>query len=494
MSEKKPYGSWKSPITSDLIVAGTAALGEVLAEAENIYWVESRPWENGRSLIVKRTPDGAVTDAIREGFNSRTTVHEYGGGSFILDQGTIYFSNLADQRIYVQRPGAQPVPLTLTEKLRFADAVLDRKRSRLIAVREDHRTGGRDCINEIVAVQMNPGEGVENGGEVLITGSDFYSSPRLNPSGDRIAWLQWNHPNLPWDGTELWVGKLADDGSVVEREKVAGDVAESILQPEWSPDGLLYFASDRSGWWNLYRRTDIGIESLCERKAEFGGPQWMFRMSVYSFESADRIICAYNELGKWRLAELDVRTRNLKPIPTEYSDIASVRTGPGFVVFIGGSPKAASSVVRVDLKTGVSSVLRKSSFIEPDARYISTPKAIVYPTENGKSAHAFFYAPVNPDYEGLPGERPPLIVISHGGPTSATSTTLKLTVQYWTSRGFGVLDVNYGGSTGYGRAYRERLNGNWGVVDVDDCVNGAKFLAARGEADANRSMIDGGSA
>ena len=492
MTKKKvsPFGSWKSPITSDLIVAGTVGLGETALDGGDAYWIESRPSENGRSVIVRRTADGRVSDAIPRDFNARTTVHEYGGGAFRVIDGVVYFSNFADQRIYRHSEGSRPEPVTLSEKMRYADGIIDRRRNRMIAVREDHSALGRDAINTIVSINLDG----DINGSVLVSGNDFYSSPRLSPDGNHLAWLTWNHPNMPWDGCELWVAAVTEDGSLINAENIAGGKSESIFQPEWSPAGVLHFVSDRTGWWNLYRRHEGRTEALCEMRAEFGAPQWGFRMSTYGFESERRIICSYCERGNWRLASLDTTTGKLEPIATPYTDITSVRVSPRRVVFGGGSPTEPQSTVQLDLATRKTEVLCQSSSVEVDEGYLSIPRAIEFPTENGLTAHAFFYPPKNRDYEAPPGERPPLIVVSHGGPTGATNTTLKLNVQFWTSRGFGVLDVNYGGSTGYGRAYRERLNGNWGIVDVDDCVNGARYLVERGEADGNRLIIRGGSA
>jgi len=492
MTEKMvaPYGSWKSPITSDLIVAGTIGLGEIALDGEDIYWIESRPSEGGRSVIVRRTPDGAIADVTPPGFNARTTVHEYGGGAYFVDAGTVYFSNFADQRLYRQAPGEAPQPITSTEKMRYADGVIDHRRNLIYSVREDHTEGGRDAINTLVTINL----GGDTSGEVIVSGNDFYSSPRLSPDGNRLAWLTWHHPNLPWDGTELWVGEVDEAGRIAGAKVIAGGKDESIFQPEWSPSGVLHFVSDRTGWWNLYRLSEGGIESLCEMAAEFGAPQWVFRMSTYTFKSDHRIICTYCERGNWQLASLDPATRKLEPIEVPYTEIASLRAAPGRAVFCGGSPTESLSVVCVDLGTRETKVLRKSSSVGVGEGYLSIPHQVEFPTEHGLMAHAFFYPPTNCDHEAPSDERPPLIVISHGGPTSASTTTLKLTIQYWTSRGFGVLDVNYGGSTGYGRAYRERLNGQWGVVDVDDCANGARYLVERGEADSNRLIIRGGSA
>ena len=496
MSQSKvaPYGSWKSPITSDLIVSATVALGQIALDGEDIYWIEMRPSESGRNCIVRRTPDGQITDVTPQGFNARTRVHEYGGGDFAVREGTVYFSNFTDQRVYRQdTPSSAPQAITPEESFRYSDFVIDERRRRLVAVREDHTTEGREAVNTIVSLSL---EGdAEDGGRVVVSGNDFYASPRISPDGARISWLTWNHPNMPWDGCELWAGDLDEDGSINNPRRVAGGADESIFQPEWSPAGALYFVSDRSNWWNIYRLDDAGaVEPVFESEAEFGMPQWGFAMSTYAFAGAERIVCLYNKRGNWNLAVLDTRSKQLKKVELPYTEIAQVRADARRAVFRAGSPTQRLAIVELDLETRRTSVLRRASDTAIDEGYISTPRAIEFPTEGGRTAHAFFYAPRNRDFNAPEGERPPLLVKCHGGPTAATSTTLRLETQYWTSRGVAVLDVNYGGSTGYGREYRQRLNGEWGVVDVDDCVNGAKYLIERGEVDGARCVITGGSA
>ena len=431
-----------------------------------------------------------MTDITPPGFNSRTTVHEYGGGAYFVDAGTVYFSNFADQQLYRLEGDQTPRAITSTPKMRYADSVLDKERNLIFCVREDHTEGGRDAINTLTKIDLTG----DAAGEAIVSGNDFYSSPRLSPNRKQLAWLTWNHPNMPWDGTELWIGKLDAAGRIAASRRVAGGKAESIFQPEWSPGGVLHFVSDRKGWWNLYRVGDDGIESLYEMSAEFGAPQWVFRMSTYAFQSEHRIICTYCVQGNWHLASLDTSAHELETIELPYKEINNLRSASGSAVFCGGSPTQSLSIVRVDLATRQINVLKQSNSVEVDDGYLSFAQQVEYPTEHGLTAYAFFYPPTNRDYEAESTERPPLIVISHGGPTAATTTTLKLNIQYWTSRGFGVLDVNYGGSTGYGRSYRERLNGQWGVVDVNDCVNGARYLADRGYADINRLIIRGGSA
>jgi dipeptidyl aminopeptidase/acylaminoacyl peptidase len=485
-----PYGSWKSPITSALIVKGSIGVGQVELDGEDVYWIEMRPSEAGRSVIVRRTPDGKTFDVTPRPFNARTRVHEYGGGDYLVVDETVYFSNFDDQRLYGQSKDTQPEPLTPNTSMRYADPVLDSKRRRLISVREDH-SGEGEAVNTLVSISLEDGSQQR----VLVSGNDFYSSPRLSPDGSRLAWLTWNHPNMPWDGTELWVGEFADDGALVHERRVAGGVDESIFQPEWSPDGVLYFVSDRSGWWNLYRERAVGsVESLHEMQAEFGLPQWGFGMSTYAFESAERIVCVYIEKGSSGLASLSTRASSFEKIETPYTDITYLGASKGRAVFRGGSPTEPASIVQLDLATGTAEVLRRSNDLEIDPGYFSIPEAIEFPTEDGLTAHAFFYPPRNRDNIAPEGELPPLLVKSHGGPTSAATTTLALGIQYWTSRGIGVLDVNYGGSSGYGREYRRRLNDRWGIVDVDDCANGARYLVERGLADGLRLMITGGSA
>ncbi len=497
------YGSWKSPITSDLIVSETIGLGPVALNGEDVYWIEMRPAEGGRNTIVRRTPDGTTTEVTPYPFNARNRVHEYGGGTFVIDNDTVYFCNFGDQQLYSKTPNAEPQPLTPpSTTLRYADAVIDKERERTLCVQEDHSQGSNEPANTLVSINLQDGEDIQ----VLVAGSDFYSSPRLSPDGSRLAWLSWNHPNLPWDGTQLWVAQIKADGSLDEAQLIAGAVDESIFQPEWSPDGVLYFVSDRTGWWNIYRwqppmkknsdhtsQNEGEIEPLCEMAAEFGRPQWVFGMSTYAFASAERIICTYTKQGNWHLATLDTTTKQLQPIETPYTEISSLCAGNDRAVFCAGSPTESTSIVELNLATGKMKVLRRSTEVEIDAGYISIPQAIAFPT-GGKSAYAFFYPPQNRDYTTPSGEKPPLLVKSHGGPTSAASSRLNLGIQYWTSRGFAFLDVNYGGSTGYGREYRQRLDGNWGIVDVDDCVNGARYLVERGEVDGNRLAIAGGSA
>ena len=484
------YGAWKSPVTSDLIVTGTISFGQIALDGEEIYWSEMRPTEGGRNVVVRCCVDGSTVDVTPPPFNVRTRVHEYGGGAFSLHKGTVYFSNFVDQLVYRQKAGGDPEPLTASTELRYADGIVDELHGRMICVREDHTDEGREPVNALVSFSL---DGDDNG-TVIASGCDFYSSPRLSPDSCRLAWLQWNHPNMPWDGNELCIAHRNSNGSLGRATRIAGGPNESILQPEWSPDGRLYFISDRTGWWNLYRWNDGAVQPLCPRDAEFGQPAWLFGMSSYAFEARDSLLCVYAEEGRQGLARLDTKTLALQPIDTAYTSISGLRVSPSCAVFVAGSPASPSVLAKLDLQTEEIEVLRRSSSIEVDDGYLSIPQPMSFRTEDKLTAHAFYYAPMNRDFAAPPDERPPLLVKSHGGPTSAASTNFNPVIQYWTSRGFAVLDVNYGGSTGYGRAYRNRLRGQWGVVDVDDCVNGALYLVEQDLVDAERLVIDGGSA
>ena len=339
MANVAPYGSWKSPITADVVAAGEVGLEQVRLDGAGVYWIERRSQEGGRKVIVRLSSDGNMTDMTPVGFNARTRAHEYGGGDYAVSEEIIVFSNFADQRLYLQQPGSEPKPLTPAGEIRYADAVIDRGRNLLICVREDH-TGQGETINTVVSIDLK----TDNARTTIASGSDFYSSPRLSPDGSQLAWLTWNHPNMPWDGTELWVGKLTGDGSISEATRVAGGVNESIFQPEWSADGILYFVSDRSGWWNIYRWRAHQAEPLCPMDAEFGQPQWVFASALYGFASKRQIICSYAKNGRGYLATLDTVTRTLDDIEVPFTAISHVRVTGVRAIFMGASPTEATSI------------------------------------------------------------------------------------------------------------------------------------------------------
>lgn len=484
-----PYGSWRSPITSELMVKGTIRFEQVLIDGSDTYWMESRPTEGGRSVVMRRTADGSVEELTPQPYNARDRVHEYGGGAVAITGGIVYFSNFDDNHLYVRLRDGRIRALTEDSKMRYADGEIDVARGHWVGVREDHTKSDIFAENTIVAVNTDG-----SGERVLVSGNDFYAFPRLCKDGTRLAYVTWNHPNMPWDDTELWTAHVAEDGSLSDLEKVAGGDGHSILQPKWSPDGVLYYISDESNWWNIKRFKDGKSETVAAMEADFTSPNWAFGQSDYDFVDASTLICNYTKNGLWYLAQIDTESGTVRPIESEYTSFSSIHTDGERVVFLGGSPTSFPAVVMAKANGSEPQVLQKSTELTIDPAYLSIPRSIEFPTENGKTAYGIYYRPTNPDYTAPEGEKPPLLVLSHGGPTSAASSVLNLAKQYWTSRGFAVLDVNYGGSTGYGREYRDRLKGQWGIVDVDDCSNGALYLAKRGEVDGKRLAIAGGSA
>ncbi len=503
MSERRvlPYGSWPSPITIEMAVASQVSLREPRMFGDDVYWTELRPAEKGRQVIVRWNPTDGVEDVTPPPFNARTMIHEYGGGWYTSDhtRKAIYFSNLPDGRIYRQPIAGGPVPLTAAGPFRYGDLAFDLANARIVCVREDH-TGldasgeanehGRisEPRNELVAVDVTSGDV-----KVLATGRDFYSSPRVG--NHRLAWLEWDHPNMPWDSTELCVADISASGATSNVRVVAGGNDESIVQPEWSPDESLVFVSDRSDWWNLYRWTESGeAVALAPMKADFAGPQWVFGMSWYSIDSDGTVYAASGgedgEGGVWAIP-VEGSPRQLA-----LSDerVESLQARDGRLLYIGGSWSEPRAIVLYVVATGERQVLSKQFELEIDRAYLAKPEEIDFPTTGGDTAFALYYPPTNRDFAGPANERPPLVVMSHGGPTSSATTALQLEINSFTSRGFAVVDVNYRGSSGHGRAYMRRLDGMWGVYDVDDCIAAARFLADRGDIDPERMTIRGGSA
>jgi len=487
------YGSWTSPITADLIASGSVRLSNVELEGDTLYWLESRPTEGGRYVLVRRDADGSVADVTPAGTNVRTRVQEYGGGAFLIAGDTVFFTDYADQRLQRQDKGDDPFPISdepdVPAGQRFASMQMTPDGRTLVAIREVHADEGREADTELVTMSARGGAV-----QVIASGHDFYAAPTVSPDGTQLAWIDWDHPRMPWDGTELWLADLDAEGGVANERMIAGGSEESIFQPSWSPDGVLHFVSDRTSWWNLYRWDGDEATPLAPLDAEFGQPQWSLDARSYVFFSGGRVASIVVENGIERLAiiEIDGRLRWIDTPFTVFGDIAS--DGGDRLALIVAGPTLGSSIVLLDTSDGSYEIVKRGNETEFDVGYLSPAEPIEFSTEGGLTAHAFAYPPNNQEFAAPEGELPPLIVFSHGGPTGSTSGGLNLSIQFWTSRGFAVVDVNYGGSTGYGRAYRERLKGTWGVTDVDDCVNAARYLAEQGRADVARMAIRGGSA
>ncbi len=484
------FGSWVSRIAIDDLLGGTVRLGEPWVDGDDVYWLEGRPSEGGRRALVRRAADGTTEDLTPPPFNVRTRVHEYGGGSYVVAGGTIVFSNVADDRLYRLDPGGDdPVPITPVGAYRYGDLRFDAARRRFIAVREDHSGTGQP----VAAIVDVPLDG-DRTPSVLVVGPDFVASPRVSPDGRRLAWIEWDHPDMPWDATRLRVAPIAPDGSLGPSDLAAGGPEESIVQPEWSADGVLHLVSDRSGWWNLYRVVDgPRLEPLAPMDAEFADPSWILDRSSYGFLSDGSIVAVARADGRDRLMHIRAG-RMIGEVETGFTELDALRTGASTVVAVAGSPADAPMVIRFDAETlAPAGVLRRTSPTVPDPTAIAVPESITFPSADGRTAFALFYPPTNPGFTGPEGERPPLVVLSHGGPTSNASTALDLEIQLLSSRGIAVVDVDYGGSTGYGRAYRRLLDGAWGVVDVEDCLAAARFLVDRGDVDPARLVVKGGS-
>lgn len=485
------YGTWKSEITMDMMLQQSVHLSQVQYDADDLYYIERRPDEGGRSVLMRRSPRQETAEVLPCGFNVRTRVHEYGGRAYLVWNRKVWFSNFRDQRIWCLDPDAEaPRPLTAEGDLRYAELTMDATRDRLIAVREDHRDPSVPPCNAIVGLAADG----EQYGRVLVSGDDFYSNPRVSPDGERLCWLAWNHPDMPWDGTALWVGHLNAAGLVERAEVVAGGPNESVFQPEWSPDGILTFVSDRSNWWNLYQLRHGHAVNLAPRSAEFGEPLWQLGTRTYGYVDADRLLCRYRERDGWHLGLINLQSGEMTQLLPDYAEFGDLAISGPRAVVVAGNWQMAPRLVAVGVDDGTHVVVKRAQPLRLRGESLAKPQSVIFPTTSGEPGYAYFYAPTNPNYRAPGAEKPPLLVMVHGGPTGNSETGLDLGIQYWTSRGFAILDVNYGGSTGYGREYRNRLRGTWGVVDVDDTVSAATFVAEAGLVDPARMAIRGSSA
>lgn len=491
------YGTWTSPISADKISSGSTTKLNMLIDQNNTYYVEARPGNKGRSTIVKRDQEGKLQDVTPEDFNVRTFVHEYGGGAFTVSNGVIYASSGSDNAIYVIYPGKTPERLTdgqerithngtiKSKGTRFADMHVTKHG--LIAVGEFHEPG-KNVENFLALIDLKTGKYKK-----IAYGHDFYSSPAISNDGKKMAWIAWNHPHMPWTNTELWLADIENDGSLKNQKRIAGDIPESIFQPQWSPEGVLYFVTDRDkGWWNIHRYSHDVIENVLPIEAEVAEPLWIFERSTYAFLEKD-IIFTYNKNGIWQLGILNPQTKQWRSLGNSGLNIQQLRSGGHFAQFFESYADKGEALIQVDGAPNYHIHILGSTEQPLESGYISKAQHIAFPS-NERIAYGFYYPPQNKDFQGPKNERPPLIVMVHGGPIAQAKASFQLKQQFWTTRGFAVLDVNYGGSTGYGRTYRQLLNRKWGIVDVEDCINGAKFLVEKGLVDPAKLVIRGGSA
>ena len=487
MTITKPYGTWESLITSEMLVGGAVRLGEIVTDGDDVWWAESRPDEGGRTVIVRNGKD--QTDKKT---NVRTLVHEYGGSAWWVRNGTLVYSQYLDQRLYRRDKSGDSIPLTpeseTQQSYRYADGRITNNEDWYVCVREIHTSSDEEPSNEIVAVPLDGSQQIR----VLVSGPDFVSSPRVSKEGNQIAWVQWNHPNMPWDDTQLCIASLEE--MVLSNQKVTKSKAESFFQPEWDDQGNLHVVSDRNNWWNLFRvdqsTNEIDLTSLTNIEAEIGLPQWVFGQSRYAFVG-DEIWFVYREAGIDKLATLSSNGQ-FEQIKIDATEIESVTNYQDGIVATVSSWKAESSVMFINSEEV--RPLSKTRDLDIGESWFPVPETFTYQTSDSEKAHALFYSPTNPEYEIHENENPPLIVLAHGGPTGSARRQLQLSIAYWTSRGFGVADVDYRGATGYGRLYRNRLRNSWGLADVEDCVAVAKHLVAQKKVDKNRLAIKGGSA
>lgn len=490
VKEQQTCGSWQSSITAEMVAGSSVRYADVQLDGDAVYWLEGRPQEQGRNVIVRRQ-DGALQDLLPAPYNARSRVHEYGGGAYVVFAGDIWFVNDYDQQVYHMREG-QISQLTHQTECRFADLQYDQHHECLYAIREDHHDESRkEPLNELVKIQ-------DGEVSVIASGDDFYASPALSHDGRWLAWLSWTHPDMPWDSTTLWLAEISADGNIVSPRQVLADSRQSVFQPTWSVDGHLYFVADPDDWWMLCRLNDCddlqSIDQVCNVQAEMGLPQWQFGMRCYVFQGDNQVIASLCEQGLWRLVKISTITGEIEPITLPYNDFTSLAANQGMVAMIAAGSDRSDEVVTLNSGDGQLSLCLEHHELPIDSSWISVAQPVCFETSDNDVAYGFYYPPNNPEVTSDEGELPPLLVMTHGGPTGATSASLSLRTQFWTSRGFAVLDVNYRGSTGYGRAYREKLKGKWGIYDVDDVVAGANYLVAQGKVDAQRLAIRGGSA
>ncbi len=490
MTAKKilPYGTWPSPVSSSSITANSVTLDEIKCHASGTYWIERRPSEKGRCVIVKHTSKQSV-DLLPAPYSARTRVHEYGGGVYCLSDNGVFFVNDDDQNIYFLNELTSPRAITQTSDIQYADLYYDAFRKSLLCICQHDSGSETEPVNTLISIDVSNGKT-----STLCSGYDFYSNPRLSPCDGKLSWLCWNHPDMPWDSTELWTANINQDNTLSNKKLIAGANSISIFQPEWSPDGILTFVSDVSGWWNLYQYRDNDSRPLTNEQKEFGLPQWVFSQSSYAFVNSHKILCAPIDNGIADLSILNIETNTLTSLGTPWNSFSSIQSFSGNHWFIASSASSFPEIIYTNNSTDETQHIRSAIASNTNDSFYSYGKTIKFPTRNNDDAFAIYYAPLNNNYSATLDEYPPLIVLTHGGPTAMSDATLDMRKQFWTSRGFAILDVNYSGSTGFGRAYRERLNNHWGIRDAEDCCDAALHLCKLGLADLDRLIIKGGSA
>jgi len=485
----KPYGSWPSTLSAELITRAAPGLNFLQSHGERLFWVESRPWEAGRNVIMCREGDGSTRDLLPAPFSHQSRVHEYGGMAYAMDDSHLYFVNAADQRIYqlALAQDKQPVAITAAGS-RFADLVIDQARQQLIAVCETHHDN-REPENTLVSIDLADGSL-----STLVSGADFYAFPRISPDSKQLCWIEWQHPNMPWDSTQLWLANFSD-GGLSDKMLVAGaDNNEAIFQPQWSPDNQLYFVSDKNNWWNIYRIENGSSQPVLEIEAEFATPLWQFGMTSYDFIDADTIACVYTKNGIWHSGFIDIQSGQLNTIKCQYSSMQAVTCHQDKLYLVAGAAALPSELISISRHAKVTSIYSPATLaLAPEN--LSEPQSILFASgRDNQPVHAFYYPPTNANYCGIEGELPPVIALCHGGPTGATDSGLNLKLQYWCNRGFAVVDINYRGSTGFGRTYRHSLAGAWGIADVEDTQHAIRYLTEQQMIDPQRCLIRGGSA
>jgi dipeptidyl aminopeptidase/acylaminoacyl peptidase len=481
-----PFGTWPSSLSAEKVASAAPKINHIQSCNDLVTWVESRPNEGGRNVIIGRSKNGLIKDLIPAPYSHYSRVHEYGGMAYALSENSIYFVNASDQRIYQQQFGTT-TPVAITESgPRFADLIIDSVNHRLIAVCEQHNET-TEPENYLVGISLVAGNKQIT---PLARGADFYAYPRISPDGKSLCWIEWNHPNMPWDSTQLWQADIHNHCLENKRLIAGGDGLEAIFQPQWSPDNRLYYVSDRNNWWNIYS-ADHGV--IVDMAAEFATPLWQFGMSTYDFIDANTIGCLWTQQGVWYCGFVDIAKGTLQPVASTYKSMQAACCDFGGLYMVAGAPDIADQVVTVS-QQGMIEAIYSPSNLNIATEDLAKPESISFPTANNTSVQAFFYPPTNSQYRGEDNQLPPVIAICHGGPTGATDCSLNLKIQYWTSRGFAVVDINYRGSTGFGRDYRDALNGAWGLADIEDTQYAIKFLTTQQKVDPQRCIIRGSSA